>query len=61
MDKGALLARRAHHRCSSEKRSGGHGTLRLCPPYEGEAHTAFTLTFNPSFGFGIGHICQSGV
>ncbi len=25
------------------------------------SHTGFSVTFNPSRGFGIGHICQSGV
>jgi hypothetical protein len=34
---------------------------RVKPGNDGPAHTGFSVTRNPSRGFGIGHICQSGV
>ncbi|EIG60024.1 hypothetical protein Bra1253DRAFT_04776 [Bradyrhizobium sp. WSM1253] len=37
------------------------GLLRFARNDDCNAHTAFTRTRNPSRGFGIGHICQSGL
>jgi hypothetical protein len=44
----------------SRLKAGTTRSARAAAP-SSETHTAFSVTRNPSSGFGIGYICQSGV
>ena len=54
-------AKRAHHLLNTTRVKGGLASLS--PPYKSRStpQIGFNTTRNPSRGFGIGHICQSGL